>query len=128
MRSTFNSLPLVSILLLSLVACNLPANNTPNPAGTLQAMTTMQAATLQALQTQAQSTPAPLPTLAFPTLPPQGSATAVAATKTTKPVSTCDSAAYVKDVTIPDGTIFSPGAQFTKTWRLQNIGTCTWTT
>jgi len=31
------------------------------------------------------------------------------------------------DVTIPDDTIMRPGENFTKTWRLQNAGTCTWT-
>ena len=30
--------------------------------------------------------------------------------------------AFVADVTVPDGTIFSPGAAFTKTWRLKNAG------
>jgi hypothetical protein len=40
---------------------------------------------------------------------------------------TCDWAQFVSDVTVPDGTIFQPGATFTKTWRLKNIGTCTWT-
>jgi hypothetical protein len=29
-------------------------------------------------------------------------------------------------VTIPDGTVFAPNATFTKTWRLKNVGTCTW--
>jgi uncharacterized repeat protein (TIGR01451 family) len=42
--------------------------------------------------------------------------------------STCDKGAFVADVTIPDGTIFAGGAAFTKTWRLQNVGSCTWTT
>lgn len=32
------------------------------------------------------------------------------------------------DVTIPDNTQMDPGQEFTKTWRLQNAGTCTWTT
>ena len=32
------------------------------------------------------------------------------------------------DVTIPDDTQFAPGEAFTKTWRLQNVGDCTWTT
>ena len=40
----------------------------------------------------------------------------------------CDQAAFIADVNVPPGTIFAPGTQFTKTWRLQNIGTCTWTT
>ncbi len=33
---------------------------------------------------------------------------------------------FVADVTIPDGTIFTPNAVFTKTWRVQNNGTCAW--
>ena len=40
----------------------------------------------------------------------------------------CDSAQFVADVTIPDGTSVAPGATFVKTWRLLNNGTCTWTT
>lgn len=41
---------------------------------------------------------------------------------------TCDWAQFVADVTVPDGTNFAPGTAFRKTWRLRNIGTCTWTT
>ncbi|MBQ6520217.1 MAG: hypothetical protein IJI14_15995 [Anaerolineaceae bacterium] len=36
-------------------------------------------------------------------------------------------AEFIDDITIPDGTKVAPGAAFTKTWRLKNIGTCTWT-
>jgi hypothetical protein len=39
-----------------------------------------------------------------------------------------DVAQFVTDVTVPDGTRYDAGATFTKTWRLRNIGTCTWTT
>lgn len=35
-------------------------------------------------------------------------------------------AIFVDDVTIPDGTEFSPGASFSKTWRVRNAGTCSW--
>jgi hypothetical protein len=31
------------------------------------------------------------------------------------------------DVTVPDGTVFTPNQTFTKTWRLKNTGTCSWT-
>ncbi|MFN2304432.1 MAG: NBR1-Ig-like domain-containing protein, partial [Anaerolineales bacterium] len=31
------------------------------------------------------------------------------------------------DVTIPDGTIMAPGEIFSKTWRLENVGSCAWT-
>ena len=37
-------------------------------------------------------------------------------------------AAFVKDVTIPDGSYVAPGKTFTKTWRIRNVGTSTWTT
>jgi hypothetical protein len=42
----------------------------------------------------------------------------------------CDQAAPGNpiDVTIPDDTVLQPDQSFTKTWRLQNSGTCTWTT
>jgi Ig-like domain from next to BRCA1 gene len=43
------------------------------------------------------------------------------------PLTLCDWSQYVKDVTIPDGTVLSPGEKFTKVWRLRNIGSCTWT-
>jgi hypothetical protein len=37
-------------------------------------------------------------------------------------------AAYISDVTIPDGTVMSSGEPFVKTWRIKNEGTCTWDT
>ena len=40
----------------------------------------------------------------------------------------CDKAQFISDVSIPDGTTLSPATSFTKTWRLKNAGTCTWTT
>ncbi len=38
-----------------------------------------------------------------------------------------DKVAFIADVTVPDGTVMVPNYSFTKTWRLKNIGTCTWT-
>ena len=45
---------------------------------------------------------------------------------TLPPPSNCDRAQFVSDVTVPDGTTFQPNATFSKTWRLKNVGTCTW--
>ncbi|NJN94611.1 MAG: hypothetical protein HC875_11200 [Anaerolineales bacterium] len=42
------------------------------------------------------------------------------------PAACVDQAAYVADVTIPDNTPIAPGAPFVKTWRIRNIGSCTW--
>ena len=62
---------------------------------------------------QQQQTPGLLPTIK----PPAG----------TVVVTGCDNAAYVSDVTIPDGTIIPAGQYFTKTWKVSNIGSCAWT-
>jgi hypothetical protein len=43
-------------------------------------------------------------------------------------VTKCDAAAFIADVTYGDGTIVGRGNTFTKTWRVKNVGTCTWTT
>jgi len=37
-------------------------------------------------------------------------------------------ATYRDDVTIPDGTVLSPGEEFTKTWAIENSGDCAWDT
>ena len=35
-------------------------------------------------------------------------------------------AAFVRDVTVPDGTAMLAGEQFAKTWEIRNTGTCAW--
>jgi hypothetical protein len=102
---------------------------------TLMAMPLLQAgqpdlgdasATVQAIVTQTLSAV----TQSAPTLTPvPATATPVPATNTPVPtaVSYCDWVTFIKDVTIPDGTQLSAGEVFTKVWRLQNRGTCTWT-
>ncbi len=39
----------------------------------------------------------------------------------------CDLAEFIEDLTIPYGSVMTPGFRFMKTWRLKNIGSCTWT-
>lgn len=34
---------------------------------------------------------------------------------------------FVQDLTVPDNTVFPPGAEFEASWRLRNNGTCPWT-
>ena len=69
--------------------------------------------------TVATNTPAPTVTGTPPTATPTKTATAVAG---------CTNLAqFISDVTVADGTTFAPNAPFLKTWRLKNIGTCTWT-
>ncbi len=38
-----------------------------------------------------------------------------------------DRVEFISDVTVPDGSRFSPGEFFVKTWQLRNAGSCEWT-
>lgn len=49
-------------------------------------------------------------------------------TATTAPAGCANDAAFVQDVTVPDGTTFTAGQTFDKIWRLRNSGTCAWGT
>ena len=53
---------------------------------------------------------------------------AISVAASSRPPSACDRAQFIADVTVPDGTVYAPGAGFLKTWRLKNVGTCTWST
>ena len=86
-------------------------------------------------------TSAPTPTrTATPTPTPRASSTSSPSTTPTEtpfgathqtPNATtgsfCNWAEFVEDVTIPDNARIPPGTFFTKTWRIRNIGYCTWT-
>src|SRR5512133_1043607 len=41
---------------------------------------------------------------------------------------TCDNSAFINDTSVPDGTVMAAGADFVKTWKVKNTGTCSWTT
>ncbi len=66
-----------------------------------------------------------LPTPVPPTSTPEADTTGTP--NATSPASCKDSAILVEDVTYPDDTRVEPGEKFTKTWKLQNVGNCTWT-
>lgn len=70
------------------------------------------------------ATPAPFATITppAPTSQSAGSVTSVA----TAPPACTNNSKFVADLTIPDGTNFTPNALFTKSWRVQNTGTCPW--
>jgi len=75
--------------------------------------------------------PSPAPPSA--TFTPEPSATPEPPSPTPPPPSPtitstrCDWAEFVGDVSVRDNEGFPPGVEFTKTWRLRNIGSCTWT-
>lgn len=124
---------LVSIhLFLAIVisACNLPSN-AATPTQGAEGVLTAAAQTVEANMTRSAI-------LNPPTVPPTSTLgvsipTSTLAVSTSvpptspPPTQTCDVAEFIDDVTIPDGTTLKPNEAFTKTWRLKNIGTCSWT-
>nr|NIO71247.1 hypothetical protein [Anaerolineae bacterium] len=81
------------------------------------------------------ATPTPGEPTATPTVtstPAPGTPTAtwtpevVAGTPTATPTGCILDAAFVADVTVPDGTVFEPGARIDKIWRIRNSGSCPW--
>ncbi|MBV6449422.1 MAG: hypothetical protein MHPDNHAH_00132 [Anaerolineales bacterium] len=127
--------PILLSLLLTFVlgACN-AGTATPSNEVSLEGISTSAALTLTALASPTTPTPlstsTPVPTITLmsvSTVTPFISTT-VASLSGSSSATACDNAIYLSDVTIPDGTILTPGASFTKTWSLQNTGTCTWTT
>lgn len=117
------------ILLLAQLACNVPANTaTPDTFATLNGLYTASAQTLEAAGTQTGFTATP--GLPLPTTTASGSApvTNTPIPQAPVPVSRCDAAGFVADVTFPDGSLVTRNNNFTKIWRIQNVGTCSWTT
>lgn len=85
--------------------------NSPIPSDTLVALPTW----------------TPVPLYLYPTIIP--SATGTQYTPTVDPSSLaagCNNLRLIADVTVPSGTIMQPKEKFTKTWKVENNGTCDW--
>jgi len=121
----------LALALIVILACNSLAPTTPQPAATLNALYTSAAETLSALSTQGAISltmpPSPTGTLAIPTSSPIALQT-FTAVPPLQPSTKCDAAAFITDVTYPDGSNVGMGVSFTKIWRIKNVGTCSWTT
>lgn len=134
---------LAALFILS--ACNFPRATATPQSNEQDAVRTAAAQTVEALGTALASTAtftpqvSPVsPTNAQPTgshaTATQGPTLALIATNTPftlapSPTATgnCDSAKFVGE-TVKDDTNYASGATFTKSWTLQNDGTCTWDT
>jgi hypothetical protein len=131
-----------SILFIALILTTLASCNFSQATLSSKEIRTYAANTAAVLQTQSQAggpgaaaqiqmpsvdqpaapSSTPQPTL---TLTPLPSATATH-TVTLTPIP-CNWAQYISDVTYADDTKVPPSWTIEKTWRLKNIGTCTWT-
>ena len=103
---------LALFLLLLLTACVKVSGETPPAAPVLFVTSTL---------------PPTKPGLTLPTqIPPTASPMSDPLIPTATP-SCRDEAVFIEDVTYPDNTRLTAGEKFTKTWKIQNTGTCTWT-
>ncbi len=127
MRSRQISLGALPLAALVGIACNLSQAVPPTPTLEDRVAT----AVVQTVVALASPTP-----VASPTLPPQPTASETPTPSATLPPTAiptatptsipCNWAAFVKDISVPDGSEYRPGDDFTKTWRLRNIGGCAW--
>jgi hypothetical protein len=138
----------VLLALLLLAACTGPGP-APTPTFSQSLLDTMVAATLQAL-TPPTLTPTPNFPLHFPAMfascaepcvdqllaaasitPSPSPSPTITQTPTPSlpppsPTAQCNAARFIQDVNFPRGTVVAPGQRFTKIWRVQNVGSCTW--
>ncbi len=59
-------------------------------------------------------------------LTPVGSISAPAPTTSSSTAVGCADSIWIADITIPDGTVETPGTVFQKVWRMKNTGSCAW--
>lgn len=138
----------VATLACAVVTTNAPATEMPGLVQTSVYQTVFVVQTVEAFNTlvvkltdAARFTATPIPPTVTPVTPsatpvpptqtPTATNTAIPPTQTSTPTSTavlpCLRAEFIADVTVPDGTLFSAGTNFVKTWRLKNTGSCAWT-
>jgi len=69
------------------------------------------------------------PVLSLPTVFKSPTATGTQYTPTVNPGLSavgCNNLGLIYDVNVPAGSVFKPGENFTKTWKVENNGTCDW--
>jgi hypothetical protein len=133
-KSTF----VILVITLLVAACGATPPTSTGPTPDVAAVRTSAASTVVSQFTLTAAaftvTPAPATETKAPELPD------ATATETTLPVAQvtnaegtvvtlCDKYSWdldTVDVNVPDNTVMSPGQDFVKTWKIKNIGACTW--
>lgn len=122
------NLVLAILALLILTACS--GGGVSAPTATAVDIKALQTAAVETVVAGITQTAAAMPT-ATPTITP------IPVTPTEKVTLTpalsatpqlCDNSAFVSDASVPDGTQMTAGQAFVKSWKVKNIGTCTWKT
>lgn len=126
-----NALGLTILLAFVLVACGSDEETLQEEA--ISQIYTSVAQTVEALPTDIPPTATATLVMVPATITPFPTMTTAApsgvyptATRSTITQTQCKDALYMSDITIPDGTVFSAGESFEKTWLILNGGTCAW--
>jgi len=99
------------------------ATQTPSPTITITSSPTT-AATVAPPPTWT-----PVPVFLLPTVFKSPTASGTYFTPTSDPAllaSGCNNSGFIQDVTVPSGSVIKAGQDFTKTWKVENLGTCNW--
>ncbi len=123
MKTKIFSISAVFLLTVLLFSCG--TNTDQNNIIDLNPIRTEAVATFASSLTK---TAVAIPTLSpTPTIEPTLTLTPIVASAVASPTKNpCYNLLWIKDVTIPDGTVMKPGEAFTKTWLVQNNGDCAW--
>lgn len=134
----FVSLLPLALFALLFGACDSPSDQV-SPTATLFVLPTLPAPTekprdpifgsistptAKAVAVTPTATPSPRPTIAL--TPPTATLRPTTKSSPTPAAACFMDALFLEDVTIPDDTVMKPEEIFTKTWRMQNTGTCDW--
>ena len=124
---------ILTIIALTLAACG--GNQAATPTVSVADVQTMAVSTFASGLTQTaaamptiapSNTPTPASTvITFNTFAPLN-ANGTPGTAVGDPTASCYGLVFKNDVTIPDDTNMTPGQKFTKTWLVQNTGSCAW--
>ncbi len=122
----------VLALMLTIIFGVLASRQSPPPSPTAVDIAQVQTQAVRAFASGLTGTAAAIPTgtptgtLEPPTETPVAQIVGTESTSSVSPTPSCYKLKYVKDVTIPDYTVMTPAQVFTKTWQVQNTGTCAW--
>ena len=117
----YKLLTIVSVITMLVSACGSPQLDE-------SVLSTAVAQTVQAQNTSETlpSATSPAPTGSPSSLTPLAATITAAPTTAGAQVQFCTASASLVGETFPDGTILQPGTTFTKSWSIQNNGTCVW--
>lgn len=121
------SIIIIVVLALLVTGCHLPGDTNDSTPDSPDAVYTHAAETMSSELTRVAQQPTITTNLPVITSTPEPTNTPVyTPSYTPKPCLLVGYSDATIDQTVPDNTIMTPGQMFTKTWRLTNIGTCTW--